>query len=1071
MSAEHKPAPETASNSPDYRQTLNLPETPFPMRGDLAKREPAWVAQWQGATPEQGVYQRIRVATAGRPLFVLHDGPPYANGDIHIGHAVNKILKDMIVKSKVTAGFDARYVPGWDCHGMPIEIQIEKQFGKSLPTAEVQSKSRAYAEEQILRQKKDFLRLGVLGQWETPYKTMDFRNEADEIRALKTIVKKGFVFRGLKPVNWCFDCGSALAEAEVEYADKSDLAVEVTFSASLATRQALCKVFQDQAVSSGAGAVLGTDAGSSQGRSAAIAEVLAGPGAAVIWTTTPWTLPANQSLNVHPEAPLALVRLTSRPTAPSLAAVTAKKTSGGPPKAASPVTATTSAAAAASGEPVATTEAEPTWSAPQATNAQWLLLAAARVEACLTDWGLTGEILAEAPGAAFTGLGFDHPLSEAHQSYRRQAWVIPGDYVTLDSGTGIVHCSPAYGVDDFHAWKSDGRPESEVLNPVMGDGVYAGSLALFGGLHIWKANPQVVQALASVGSLLRVTRYDHSYMHCWRHKTPIIYRATSQWFAGMDIAPAEGGGSLRERALAGIEATAFYPGWGKARLYNMIANRPDWTLSRQRQWGVPMAFLLHKETGALHPSTPAVFDVVAKAVEQGGIESWQSLSVEAILAAVQALPQPPADLSAEVMARTTAGVSAEALRVAAFDAQQWEKNRDTLDVWFDSGTTHATVLRGSHALESSFPADLYLEGSDQHRGWFHSSLLTSCMINGVPPYKALLTHGFVVDGQGRKMSKSMGNVVAPQKVSESLGAEILRLWVASTDYSGELSISDTILKRVVEAYRRIRNTLTFLLGNLNDFNPASDAVPLAQMMDIDRYALALTAQLQRSVLDDYAQFSFHPAVARITGFCSEDLGAFYLDILKDRLYTTQTKGLARRSAQTALWQITDSLLRLMAPILSFTSHEAWEVLRSPGRSDTVFEHAAATLPSLPDEDSLLSRWALIREVRADVLKAIEKEREAGRVGSSLQAGVEIRAGGERAAALQSLEDDLRFVMITSVARLVVADDSRSPAASRVTVWPVEDPKCARCWHLRPDVGSHTDHPTLCGRCIENLQDT
>jgi isoleucyl-tRNA synthetase len=1043
MSADQDLSSTSTDPSVDYRNTLHLPATDFPMRGDLAKREPQWVAQWQGETPAQGVYHRIRVATAGRPLFVLHDGPPYANGDIHIGHAVNKILKDMIVKSKVTAGFDARYVPGWDCHGMPIEIQIEKQFGKSLPTAEVQSKSRAYAEEQILRQKKDFVRLGVLGAWEAPYKTMDFRNEADEIRALKTIVEKGFVFRGLKPVNWCFDCGSALAEAEVEYADKSDLAVEVAFAASEATRQALSKIFQEHVQGHQTSTGTGTST-NAQDRSAAIAALLSGPGAAVIWTTTPWTLPANQSLNVHPEAPLALVRLTTPVATPSLAALTAKKT--------------------------ATEPAPVVWSAPQASNARWLLLAAARVEACLNDWGLSGEIVAEAPGAALTGLGFDHPLAEAHAGYRRKAWVIPGEYVTLDSGTGIVHCSPAYGVDDFNAWKSDDRPESEVLNPVMGDGVYAGSLALFGGQHIWKANPQVVQALASVGSLLRVTRYDHSYMHCWRHKTPIIYRATSQWFAGMDIAPAEGGGSLRERALAGIEATAFYPGWGKARLYNMIANRPDWTLSRQRQWGVPMAFLLHKETGALHPYTPAIFDVVAKAVEAGGIESWQSLSVEAILAAIKAQPQAPTPLSAEVMARTTAGASAQTLLAAAFDAQQWEKNRDTLDVWFDSGTTHATVLRGSHAAQSAFPADLYLEGSDQHRGWFHSSLLTSCMINGVPPYKALLTHGFVVDGQGRKMSKSMGNVVAPQKVSESLGAEILRLWVASTDYSGELSISDTILKRVVEAYRRIRNTLTFLLGNLSDFDPTTDAVPAAEMLDIDRYALALTAQLQRSILEDYAAFSFHPAVARLTSFCSEDLGAFYLDILKDRLYTTQKKGLPRRSAQTALWQITDSLLRLMAPILSFTSHEAWEIFRGPKGSDTVFEHAAATLPALPDEEALLARWAQIRAVRGDVLKAIEKEREAGRVGSSLQAGVEIRVGGERAAALESLQDDLRFVMITSVARLVVLAENDPQAAAEIRVWPVEDPKCGRCWHLRPDVGSHAAHPTLCGRCIENLQD-
>ncbi len=1057
MSADQDLPSASTDASVDYRKTLHLPETAFPMRGDLAKREPQWVAQWQGDRPEQGVYQRIRAATAGKPLFVLHDGPPYANGDIHIGHAVNKILKDMIVKSKVTAGFDARYVPGWDCHGMPIEIQIEKQFGKGLPTAEVQSKSRAYAEEQILRQKKDFVRLGVLGAWETPYKTMEFRNEADEIRALKTIVEKGFVFRGLKPVNWCFDCGSALAEAEVEYADKSDLAVEVAFPASEATRQALRKVFLEQGQTAQAGAGL---AGNDGVRSAAITEVLAGPGAAVIWTTTPWTLPANQSLNVHPEAPLALVRLTSPVAVPSLAALTTKKPSAGEKTAATP----------ASGAPAAATEALPTWPSPQATEARWLLLAAARVEACLNDWGLTGEIVAQAPGTAFTGLGFDHPLSAAHEGYRRQAWVIPGDYVTLDSGTGIVHCSPAYGVDDFTAWKSDGRPESEVLNPVMGDGVYAGSLALFGGQHIWKANPQVVQALASVGSLLRVTRYDHSYMHCWRHKTPIIYRATSQWFAGMDIAPAEGGGTLRERALAGIEATAFYPGWGKARLYSMIANRPDWTLSRQRQWGVPMAFLLHKETGALHPYTPAIFDVVATAVEAGGIESWQSLSVQAILDAMKALPQAPAPLSTVVMARTTAGTSAEALLAVAFDPHQWEKNRDTLDVWFDSGTTHATVLRGSHAAQSAFPADLYLEGSDQHRGWFHSSLLTSCMINGVPPYKALLTHGFVVDGQGRKMSKSMGNVVAPQKVSESLGAEILRLWVASTDYSGELSISDTILKRVVEAYRRIRNTLTFLLGNLNDFDPSTDAVPPEQMLDIDRYALALTAQLQRAVLEDYAAFSFHPAVARLTSFCSEDLGAFYLDILKDRLYTTRAKGLPRRSAQTALWQITDSLLRLMAPILSFTSHEAWEIFRGPGRSDTVFEHAAAALTPLPDHDALLARWALIRAVRSDVLKAIEKEREAGRVGSSLQAGIEIQAAGDQAAALQSLQDDLRFVMITSVAHLIVTKDNAPQSTAQIRVWAVEDPKCGRCWHLRPDVGSHAAHPTLCGRCVENLQD-
>jgi len=931
-----------------YRQTLNLPESAFPMRGDLAKREPGWVKQWQ----DQGVYIRIRQITAGRPLFVLHDGPPYANGDIHIGHAVNKILKDMIVKSKTLAGFDARYVPGWDCHGMPIEIQIEKKFGKGLPTAEVQAKSRAYAQEQIARQKLDFIRLGVLGDWDRPYKTMDFQNEADEVRALKVIVEKGFVFRGLKPVNWCFDCGSALAEAEVEYAEKTDPAVEVAFGCPEATTKALEK---------------------------AAGVVLKGRGAAVIWTTTPWTLPANLALNVHPEHEIALVQIAAHP------------------------------------------------------HFQWLLIAKERLEACMQDWGLEGRVIGSLPGALLKDMVFEHPLFHAHAGFARFSRVIPADYVGLDTGTGIVHSAPAYGVDDFQSWRDDGQSDADILNPVMGDGRYVEGLPLFGGQHIWKANPVIVEALRGCGSLMREKKYGHSYMHCWRHKSPIIYRATSQWFAGMDRKPVDGGKTLRELAMAGIEATAFYPSWGKARLSAMIANRPDWTLSRQRQWGVPMAFLVHRETGALHPQTPEILERVARAIEAKGIEAWQSLTVGELLAGLEG------------------------------PASAYEKNKDTLDVWFDSGTTHDTVLRGSHADASAFPADLYLEGSDQHRGWFHSSLLTSCMINGEPPYKALLTHGFVVDGEGRKMSKSMGNVIAPQKISETLGADILRLWVAATDYSGELSISDTILKRIVEAYRRLRNTLTFLLGNLADFNPATDRIEWDEMAELDRYAVALARQMQAEVLGLYATYSFHPAVARLTSFCSEDLGAFYLDILKDRLYTTPKSGQARRSAQTALWHITESLLRLLAPIASFTAHEAWTIHRGEA-DESVFAQTAAPLPEFADAEELLSSWSQIRSIRAEAMRSIEKSREAGALGSSLQARLEIEADAKTLGMLERLGDELRFVMITSEVVLRISADG----ALKIQASPLTHTKCSRCWHLRADVGSKNDHPLLCGRCVGNL---
>lgn len=935
----------------DNKYPVNMTETPFPMRGDLAKREPLWVAQWQ----QKNIYKRLRSASVGRPIFILHDGPPYANGDIHIGHAVNKILKDMIVKTRQLDGFDAQYVPGWDCHGMPIEIQIEKQYGKNLPTAEVLAKSRAYASEQVERQKKDFIRLGVLGDWDNPYLTMNYRNEADEIRALGNILDKGFVYRGLKPVNWCFDCGSALAEAEVEYQDKRDPAIDVGFP--FAEHDRIAKAF-------------------------GLSTLPVQKGYIIIWTTTPWTIPSNQALNIHPEFTYALVETVRN------------------------------------------------------DETVLLILAQDLVEACLKRYVLEGKTIATCTGAALAMIQFHHPLSTADAGYQRLSPVYPGEYVTLDTGTGIVHSAPAYGIEDYASCKAQGMADDQILSPVMGDGHFASTLPLFGGMTIWEASKPICAALENAGTLFKLVMFDHSYMHCWRHKTPIIYRATSQWFASMDRTPKNGSANLRSTALQAIDATQFYPNWGKARLHGMIANRPDWTLSRQRQWGVPMAFFVHKETGDLHPDTPALLEKVAQLIEKSGIEAWHTLDINSFLGA---------------------------------DAAHYEKNKDTLDVWFDSGTTHQTVLRGSHAAESHFPADLYLEGSDQHRGWFHSSLLTSSMLNGCAPYKALLTHGFVVDGEGKKMSKSKGNVVAPQKVSDTLGAEILRLWVASTDYSGELSISDEILKRVVESYRRIRNTLRFLLANTSDFNPATDAIPVNELLEIDRYAIARMTQLQAEIHQHFQDYEFHPVVAKLQMYCSEDLGGFYLDILKDRLYTSGVTSAARRSAQTAIWHITQSLLPLMAPILSFTAEEAWAVFADKktylASQETIFTQLFYDLPKIDQTSDLLEKYTAIKTIRNDVLKQLEELRVSGAIGSSLQAEVEIRASGDAYHLLQSLGDDLKFVLITSAATLIQADNADTVS---IQVQASAYKKCERCWHYRADVDSHTEHVGLCGRCVANL---
>ena len=952
----------------DYKDTLNLPDTPFPMRGDLAKREPQMVARWQA----QQRYRKIRAARQGKPKFILHDGPPYANGDIHIGHAVNKILKDIIVKSKTLDGYDAPYVPGWDCHGLPIELQVEKKHGKAIPPAQFRELCRAYAKEQIERQKKDFIRLGVLGDWEHPYLTMDYKTEADIMRALGAIYERGYLYQGRKPVNWCLDCQSALAEAEVEYEDKTSPAIDVGFEVK--DKGALAKAF---------GVSLPGDA-----------KVYA-----VIWTTTPWTLPANQAVSVHPEHYYSLVK----------------------------------------------------------TAIGYIIVAMELRHDCLARYGvktIDSDFVHSCQGAALEGLSLQHPFQE------RTVPIICGEHVTLEAGTGLVHTAPAHGLDDYFIGQKYNLPTD---CPVGDDGKFVSTTPPAGGtplagVFVWKANDIVIEAMQASGYLLHLEKVQHSYPHCWRHKTPIIFRSTPQWFIGMDnrgqraedrgqnqssdmdklvqekrehgAAQAQHDGlNLRDLANRAVEDTEFFPAWGRARLEAMIKNRPDWCVSRQRNWGVPMPFFVHKETMQLHPRTPELLEQVALHVEQDGIEAWFDLN--------------SVDLLGE-------------------EAAHYRKLSDTLDVWFDSGVTHASVLQRRDELQS--PADLYLEGSDQHRGWFQSSLLTGCAINGRAPFKALLTHGFVVDGSGHKMSKSKGNVIAPQKVFDTLGADILRLWAALTDYSGELTISDEILKRVVESYRRIRNTLRFLLANISDFDPQQHALPVEQWLEIDRYALQRVELLQSEVKRDYRRYEFHLIAQKLQTFCSEYLGGFYLDILKDRLYTAGENSTARRSAQNALYHTTYSLVRLMAPILSFTAEEAWAVLCGK-EDDSVFVGEWHSMPDPKMGDKDLDIWLKIEDYRSRVNKQLEEARTAGLIGSALAAEVDVYAAGQDYEVLARLGDDLRFVFITSRATV---HRVATEAEQHIDVAASLHDKCERCWHYRADVGSDAGHPTICGRCVSNL---
>ncbi|KAA9002667.1 isoleucine--tRNA ligase [Affinibrenneria salicis] len=930
----------------DYKTTLNLPETGFPMRGDLARREPDMLKRWY----EQDLYGIIRNAKKGKKTFILHDGPPYANGNIHIGHSVNKILKDIIVKSKTLAGYDSPYVPGWDCHGLPIELKVEQLVGKpgeKVSAAEFRAECRKYAAEQVAGQKKDFIRLGVLGDWDRPYLTMDFNTEANIIRALGKIIDNGHLLKGAKPVHWCVDCRSALAEAEVEYYDKTSPAIDVAFNA--VDRAAVLAKFG-----------LAPDA-------------VDGDVALVIWTTTPWTLPANRAIALNAEFDYVLIKVDGRNiiVADSLAESVAQRIAGD-----------------------------------------------ARVSA-LSDNRLKGRDLEL--------LRFRHPLLDFDVP------AILGEHVTLDAGTGAVHTAGGHGPDDYVISQQYGL---EIANPVGPNGCYlSGTHPDLDGLFVFKANDKIVEMLRASGALLHVEKLLHSYPCCWRHKSPIIFRATPQWFVSMDQK------GLRKQSLAEIKSVQWIPDWGQARIESMVANRPDWCISRQRTWGVPMSLFVHKETEELHPRTHELIEEVAKRVEQDGIQAWWDLD--------------PAD-------------------ILGADAADYVKVPDTLDVWFDSGSTHASVVDvrpefGGHS------ADMYLEGSDQHRGWFMSSLMISTAIKGKAPYRQVLTHGFTVDGQGRKMSKSIGNTVSPQDVMNKLGADILRLWIGSTDYSGEIAVSDEILKRSADAYRRIRNTARFLLANLNGFDPKRDMVKPEEMVVLDRWAVGCARAAQEEIVQAYDSYDFHRVVQRLMQFCSIEMGSFYLDIIKDRQYTAKSDSIARRSCQTALYHIAEALVRWMAPILSFTADEIWAYL--PGeRAQYVFtEEWYDGLFGLDDGETMNDAfWAEVLKVRAEVNRVIEQARNDKRIGGSLEAAVTLYADDALAGKLRSLQPELHFALLTSkavvAAYAAAGDDAQQSelAGLKIALSKAEGHKCPRCWHYETDIGTDTSHPEVCGRCATNV---
>ncbi len=928
----------------DYKSTLNLPTTNFPMRGDLAKREPKMLESFF----ERDLYQKIRQSRLGRDQFILHDGPPYANGSIHIGHAINKILKDVIIKSKTMMGYDSPYIPGWDCHGLPIELKVEGLIGKpgdKVDAATFRQECRKYAAAQIEGQKKDFIRLGVVGDWDHPYITMEYQTEADTVRALGKMIENGHFVRGFKPVYWCLECRSALAEAEVEYYDIKSDSIDVRFMAD--DEEAVLKVF-------------GTKAGE-------------GPISCVIWTTTPWTLPANRAICAHEAYEYSLVQ----------------------------------------------------FDAPQ--GKERVLLATELVETVTKRAGAaTFSILATVRGKALELLKFRHPFLDYSVP------VILGPHVTLDAGTGFVHTAPGHGTDDYNVGVKYGI---EVFNPVGPDGCFVKDTPYFAGLNVFKANPEVIKLLKERGTLMSHEIIEHSYPHCWRHKTPVIFRATAQWFISMD------GHGLRQQALDEIKKVRWIPSWGQNRIEAMVSQRTDWCISRQRTWGMPCAVLVNKQTGEIHPKTSEIIEKVAKAVEERGIQAWWDLKVE--------------DL------------------IDPNEASLYYKDPNTLDVWFDSGSTHYTVVDKHPQFKHK--ADMYLEGSDQHRGWFMSSLMLSVGMKGCAPYSEVLTHGFTVDGQGRKMSKSLGNVIAPQAVMDKLGADVLRLWVASTDYTGDIAVSDEIFKRASDSYRRVRNTIRFLLANLKGFDPDKDMVPFDQMVKLDRWAVSLAAKTQKQIVCDYDNYDFHLVVKSLMRFCSIDMGSFYLDIIKDRQYTAKAGSLALRSSQTALFLIAEALIRWIAPILSFTAQEAWEYM--PGKRDEfVFtSEFYDKLKELGEDDEFNDAfWDKVQTVRNEANRAIEECRKAGTIGGSLEAEITIYADDETAARLSKLKDELRFVLITSKAVVKSLSEAPQSASSydasnlKFDIVKSQAPKCGRCWHYEEGVGGNSEHPTLCPRCLQNI---
>ncbi len=927
----------------DYKDTLNLPKTGFPMRAGLAKSEPERLARWR----ETGVYQRLRKAREGRERYILHDGPPYANGDIHIGHAVNKILKDIIVKTRSLDGYDAAYVPGWDCHGLPIEHKVEQTIGKAgdvvAPSA-FRDACRAFAKEQVAGQSEDFQRLGVLGDWENPYLTMNPQTEANILRALGDIVRRGHLKRGYKPVHWCTDCASALAEAEVEYEEHTSPAIDVRF----------------QAVD---GAALARHCGAS-------VEAADIPVSVVIWTTTPWTLPANQAVALHPELDYVLVSVEH--------------------------------------------------------GKELMLLAEALHESALQRYGIEHYgIVGRCTGKALEGLSLAHPFLD------REVPVILGDHVTIEAGTGAVHTAPGHGADDFVVGQ---RYQLPLENPVGDDGRFLSGE--FEGQFVFDANRAIIERLKATGTLAHHEPYRHSYPHCWRHKTPILFRATPQWFLNLEA------GGVREKTLEALSSVDWFPDWGEERMAAMVRNRPEWCISRQRNWGVPIALFIDRETGEPHPDTDALIEAVAKRMEIDGIDAWFELDPKELL---------------------------------GDEADRYQKVTDILDVWFDSGTTHATVLRGREDL--GWPADLYLEGSDQYRGWFQSSLLTSMMINGKPPYKGVLTHGFTVDEQGHKMSKSRGNVIAPQTVMNRLGADILRLWVASSDYSGEIAVSDAILDRNADSYRRLRNTARFLLANLAGFEPEVNALEPEAMLPLDRWAVDRALKLQQQIIEDAHRYDFHQLYQRVHHFCVLDMGGFYLDVIKDRQYTTQADSVARRSAQTAMWHIAEALVRWLMPVLSFTADEIWEHMPGQRQGTALETEWYDGLFALDDQWMDAHFWEEILQLREIVAKRIEALRNDQVLGATLEAEVDLYCPEPLAARWGALGDELRFVLITSAARvhaLSKADEHAQEAqlsdgtVFHFSVIPTRHQKCERCWHRREDVGADSTHPLLCGRCVSNV---